>query len=124
VLIFPEGELSPAEGGFAKARTGVARLALESGAPVIPVGINLQRERIHAIQSVVNGVEDTGRWYISGRYNLTVGRPLYFSGSLEDRVHVHSVADMVMHHIIELAHESEERMNRATGAMPSPSEAL
>ena len=39
VIIFPEGVLSPVEGGCAQARTGVARLALMSGAPVVPVGI-------------------------------------------------------------------------------------
>ena len=46
VTIFPEGSISPLEGGFYPARTGVARLALSTGAPVIPVGIHLDRERI------------------------------------------------------------------------------
>lgn len=55
ILIFPEGDLSPAEGGFLPPRTGVARLALASGAPVIPVGVHLQRERIRTIRSTVNG---------------------------------------------------------------------
>ena len=32
----------PMEGGFQRSRTGVARLAIESGAPVIPVGISGQ----------------------------------------------------------------------------------
>ena len=53
MIIFPEGALSPQEGGFCQARTGVARLALESGAPVFPAGIHLQRERIRNMQSHV-----------------------------------------------------------------------
>lgn len=40
VGIFPEGQVNPdPEGGLAPGRTGVARLALGAGAPVIPVGI-------------------------------------------------------------------------------------
>ena len=117
VMIFPEGHLSPAGGGFLQARTGVARLALLSGAPVIPVGIHLLRERLHTIRSTVRGRPEYGRWYLRGPYQITVGSPLRFSGSIEDRPHVRSVADAVMHHIIELAHESENRLDAGPGAL-------
>lgn len=112
IIIFPEGDLSPEQGGFQKARTGVARLALMSGAPVVPVGIHLQRERIHTIKSTVRGRVEYGRWYLRGAYNVTCGKPLFFGGDVENRPYVRSVADNVMHHIIELAHESETRFNR------------
>jgi len=112
VLIFPEGDLSPEEGGFLQPRTGVARLALASGAPVIPVGIHLQRERICSICSTVAGEQHIGRWYIHGPYNLTIGEPLYFKGDVEDRELVRSVASTVMHNIIELARRSEIRMKQ------------
>lgn len=111
VIIFPEGALSPEEGGFQKARTGVARLAIASGAPVIPVGISLQRERIRSVKSTVNGLVTYGRWYLQGPYHLTTGRPLQFHGDVEDRPYVRSVADAIMHHIIEMARQSEMRMS-------------
>lgn len=117
IIIFPEGDLSPSEGGFLPARTGVARLALASGAPVIPVGINLQRDRIRSIRSVVRGQVEYGRWYLRGPYHVTVGRPLQFSGDVENWTHVRQVAGAVMHHIIELAHESEIRMNQTPTAL-------
>ena len=117
VMIFPEGAISPLEGGFHKPRTGVARLALMSGAPVIPVGIRLLPERIHPILSNVRGQAEYGYWYLSGPYNVTVGCPLRYSGDVEDRQHVHAVAESVMHHIIELAHESENRLNPAAGLL-------
>jgi len=117
VMIFPEGSLSPQEGGFRKARTGVARLALMSGAPVIPVGIHLLRDRINTIRSTVRGQIEYGRWYLRGPYNLTVGQPLRFTGSVEDRDHVRAVAATVMYHIIELARESKTRLNQTPGAL-------
>lgn len=112
VVIFPEGDLSPVGGGFHKARTGVARLALASGAPVIPVGIHLQTERIHTVKSTVRGKVEYGRWYLRGPYSVTVGQPLHYSGDVENRELVRSVASSVMHHIIEMARESEIRMDR------------
>ena len=111
IIIFPEGALSPDDGGFHQARTGVARLALASGAPVIPVGISLQRERIRSVKSTVNGLVTYGRWYLQGPYHLTTGRPLQFHGDVEDRPYVRSVADAIMHHIIEMARQSEMRMS-------------
>lgn len=117
VVIFPEGIISPLEGGFHEARTGVARIALESGAPVIPVGIHLERSRLRSIRSTVKGVVEYGHWYPRGPYNITTGSPLHFRGSPDDRQQVRAVADSVMHHIIELAHESKERMDRASGSL-------
>lgn len=111
VIIFPEGVLSPAEGGCAQARTGVARLALMSGAPVVPVGIHLQMDRAHVYQPNVKGQVEMSRWYFRGPYHLTVGRPMRFSGNLEDRPRVRQIADTVMQHIMELARDSERRMN-------------
>lgn len=113
VVIFPEGDLSPEDGGFLKPRIGVARLALASGAPVIPVGIHLQRERIHTVRSTVRGRVEYGRWYLRGPYNITVGQPLRYFGDVEDRALVRHVASSVMHHVIEMARESEIRMDRS-----------
>jgi 1-acyl-sn-glycerol-3-phosphate acyltransferase len=119
VMIFPEGDLSPLEGGFCPARTGIARLALASGAVVIPVGIHLERDRIRSYRSNVRGEIHYGRWYLRGPYNLTIGDPLRFQGDPEDRPLVRQVANTVMHHIIELARESEKRMNSSPTALPS-----
>jgi len=117
VMIFPEGDLSPEQGGFLRSRTGVARLALASGAPVIPVGIHLDRHRIHSIRSVVRGRVEYGRWYLRGPYSMTVGAPIHFNGDMEDRPLVRMVADYVMAQIVQLSRESKNRRDRATGAV-------
>jgi 1-acyl-sn-glycerol-3-phosphate acyltransferase len=124
IMIFPEGLISPLTGGFHKAHTGVARLALLSGAPVVPLGIHLARERIHPIRSTVRGKVEYGYWYVRGPFNITVGQPLHYSGDVGDRSHVRAVADSVMHHIIELARESENRLGPAAGALTGALEAF
>lgn len=117
VVIFPEGALSPMEGGFCKPRTGVARLALMSGAPVIPVGISIKRDRIHSIRSTVNGKEEYGQWYFTGPYKISVGKPLRFNGNVEDHQYVRGVAENIMHHIVELAFDSDSRMNQGSAPL-------
>lgn len=73
--IYPEGTRSP-DGRLHKFRTGVARLALRSGAPVVPVGIVGTRE-----------VQPPGstRWHRAprGHVQLHFGTPLDFSGRAE-----------------------------------------
>ncbi len=120
VIIFPEGALSPAEGGFCEPRTGAARLALMSGAPVIPVGIHFPLERVKDIVSVVDGKIEIGRWYINGPYNMTIGRPLIFRGNVENHAIVHQVSRAIMHHIIEMAHQSRGRMQQGPTSQPLP----
>lgn len=117
IIIFPEGALSPSEGGFQNARTGVARLAVASGVPVIPVGIHLERERIKRIKSTVQGKVEYGVWYLKGPYFMTTGEPLTFRGDVEDREHVRRTAQIIMHHIIEMAWESELRMHQTPPAL-------
>ncbi len=124
VMIFPEGDLSPENGGFQDPRTGVARLALLSGAPVIPVGIYLQRSLCRTIRSKVKGNDEYGRWYLHGPYNITVGRPLHFRGDVENRPYVRTVAESVMHHIIEMARLSELRMTQTPTPLASLPESL
>ncbi len=112
VAIFPEGAISPLAGGFHPARSGVARLALASGAPVIPVGIHLARERIRLRTTMIDGVPAVGTWYLGGPYAMTAGTPLHFTGDPENRALVAAVAERIMGRIIALAAESARRLER------------
>jgi 1-acyl-sn-glycerol-3-phosphate acyltransferase len=69
VALFPEGWVSPPEGGFNPPRTGAARLALLTGVPVVPVGIYLPRERNHVVSATINGKRTVGHWYLRGPYS-------------------------------------------------------
>jgi 1-acyl-sn-glycerol-3-phosphate acyltransferase len=120
VAIFPEGLVSPHEGGSHAPRSGVARLALKTGVPVIPVGISLLRDRSTQITSGISGKQTTAWWYLRGPYVVTVGTPIQFEGSCEDREHVKSVAQRLMESIHTLASESEQRLRRKKGWSSSP----
>jgi 1-acyl-sn-glycerol-3-phosphate acyltransferase len=112
VAIFIEGALSPVQGGFLPPRTGAARLALMSGAPVIPVGIYLRREIAMRIRSRIAGRQTESYWYLRGPYAMTVGEPMHFEGDVENREYVRHVSDRIMHEVKFLAHESERRTRR------------
>ena len=124
VAIFPEGAISPANGGVHPPRSGVARLAVSGGALVIPVGIGLDRDRIRRIETELNGKPEVITWYLHGPYSVTVGRPLTFEGDVQDRERVRAVAGHVMNDICGLARESQSRVERTqaaeVGALPAP----
>ncbi len=108
--IFPEGSLSPMHGGFQQPRTGAARLALASGVPVIPMGINLERKRLKYLGTYVDEAPALGHFYLSGPYAVTVGEPMQFEGEVEDRSLVRNISSEIMSSIIQLSEESARRI--------------
>lgn len=110
VAIFPEGDLSPRQGGSLPARSGAARLALLTGASVVPIGIYFRRERARALVSKFHGKSETGYWYLRGPYGVTIGEPMQFQGDVEDRVHVRSISEIIMQTINSLALASQKRL--------------
>ncbi|HSZ39823.1 MAG TPA: lysophospholipid acyltransferase family protein [Trebonia sp.] len=94
--IYPEGTRSP-DGRLFKGRTGVARLALESRAPVVPCAM------IDTFEFLPPG---TFRPKLSLRPGVIFGKPLEFSryyGRETDRVALRAVTDEIMQAIRELS---------------------
>jgi 1-acyl-sn-glycerol-3-phosphate acyltransferase len=110
VAIFPEGDLSPRQGGSLPPRSGAARLALLTGVPVIPIGIYFQRERARPLVSKFQGRSETGYWYLRGPYGITIGNPLQFRGDIEDRDLVRSISNTIMDAVNALAQLSQRRL--------------
>lgn len=115
VAIFPEGALSP-EGRVARPHTGVTRLALGTGAPVIPVGIALDPTRIRMVDTGIktaDGSTEIARVYAGGPYYITMGVPMRISGDINERKLVASQTQRIMRHIVRLSKMSEYRMQGA-----------
>ncbi len=110
VGIFPEGALSPVEGGVGRAKTGAVRLALAAGASIVPVGIGLEPERLRAVETTVGDKTETARYYLGGAYCVTVGEPIRLTGSVEDRDLVVRESERLMRTLGELAAQSERRV--------------
>lgn len=93
--IYPEGTRSH-DGRLYRGRTGVARIALESGAQVIPVAV-LNTDVIAPPGKVF------GRY---ARPGVRFGKPLDFSryeGMEDDRYVLRAIADEIMYEIMELS---------------------
>lgn len=119
IIIFPEGVISPVDGGLHHGHTGVARLALATGAPVIPVGIGLDPQRIQWLETEVEGRREVGAWYFQGPYAMTAGHAQRFEGSPDDREHVRRVTDCIMQQISLLAVESRARLAPSRMSIPA-----
>ncbi len=93
--IYPEGTRSP-DGRLYRGKTGVARLALESGAPVVPV-VMLNSDEIQPPGKVIPKVR---------RVRIRFGEPLDFTryaGMAGDRFIERAVTDEVMYALMELS---------------------
>lgn len=106
IAVFPEGALSPLDGSIGQARTGVVRLALMTGAPVIPVGIGLEVERIRNVNTGImtdEGVPEIARLYLNGAYVVTIGAPMMCAGNVDDHAYVRSLSQKLMERIHRLS---------------------
>jgi 1-acyl-sn-glycerol-3-phosphate acyltransferase len=92
VGIYPEGTRSP-DGRLYKGRTGIARMAIESGAPVIPVAM-FNTAEIQPTGQVVPKVR---------RVEMVFGEPIYFSGDSTDQAVLRSATNQLMEKIAELS---------------------
>ena len=93
--IYPEGTRSP-DGRLYRGKTGVARLALESGAPVIPV-VMLNADKMQPPGKVLPRLM---------RPHIRFGKPITFerySGLAGDRFVERAVTDEIMYELMELS---------------------
>jgi 1-acyl-sn-glycerol-3-phosphate acyltransferase len=93
--IYPEGTRSP-DGRLYRGKTGVARLALDSGAPVIPV-VMLNSDEIQPLGRKLPRIK---------RVRIRFGSPIDFSryaGMAGDRFIERAVTDEIMYELMELS---------------------
>jgi 1-acyl-sn-glycerol-3-phosphate acyltransferase len=93
--IYPEGTRSP-DGRLYRGKTGVARLALESGAPVIPVAM-LNADQVQPIGKLLPRLMQV---------KIKFGPPLDFSryaGMAGDRFIERAVTDEIMYELMQLS---------------------
>ncbi len=93
--IYPEGTRSP-DGRLYRGRTGVARLALEAGVPVLPVAM-IGTDKAQPAGKKIPKVM---------RIGVRIGKPLDFSryeGMEDDRFVLRAVTDEIMYELMKLS---------------------
>jgi len=93
--IYPEGTRSP-NGTMYRGRTGVARIAMDSGAPVLPVAM-IGTYEIQPPHTLIPRLKRVG---------VRIGRPLAFTryeGLQNDRFVLRSVTDEIMYELMSLS---------------------
>ena len=93
--IYPEGTRS-LDGMLHRGRTGVARIALESGAPVVPIGL-VGTDKVMAVGRKLPRIV---------KVTVRFGKPLDFSryAGMQDSLPVlRSVTDQIVYNILELS---------------------
>jgi 1-acyl-sn-glycerol-3-phosphate acyltransferase len=90
--IYPEGTRSP-DGKLYKGRTGIARMAIESGAAIVPVAM-FNTAEIQPTGQVVPKVQ---------RVEMIFGEPLYYTGDTSDLKVLRQITDEIMQKIQELS---------------------
>jgi 1-acyl-sn-glycerol-3-phosphate acyltransferase len=119
--IYPEGTRS--DGRLHRGRTGVARLALASGAPIVPCGIIGSDEVMPKAAKFPR---------IRGRIQVTIrfGKPLDFTryeGRERDRFVLRSITDELMYEIMQLSGQEyvdEYASRTATEPLPESARSL
>ncbi|MGI5129323.1 lysophospholipid acyltransferase family protein [Pseudonocardia sp. CA-107938] len=104
--IYPEGTRSP-DGKLYKGKTGVARMALEAGVPVIPVAM-IGTDKVNPIGS---------RMWRPHKVRIKIGEPLDFSryaGLAGDRFTERSMTDEIMYALMELSGQTYVDMYAAS----------
>ena len=90
--IYPEGTRSP-DGRLYKGRTGIARLAIESGAPIVPVAMS-NTDKVQPTGKIIPNLH---------RVVMIFGEPMYFEGDSTDLQYLRVVTDKIMKKIQEMS---------------------
>ena len=110
--MYPEGTRSP-DGRLYKGKTGLARLALETGVPVIPVAM---------IGTDVVNPPGSKMWRF-GRVTVRLGKPMDFSrfeGLAGNRFIERAVIDEVMYELMKLSGQEYVDIYAASLKQPTP----
>ena len=109
VCIFPEGKLTGTH-NVLHAGTGVARIAVETGVPIVPIGFYVPNRFIKIFRSRQRGKETVGGWQVGGCCYVNIGEPLRasFDEQIEKSyLYYRHFTEQLMERVINLAEQTE-----------------
>lgn len=113
VAIFPEGRLSGSK-EVRRAGAGAAILALETGAPVIPVGFFVEPQFVKEIKGHFYDRPTVGWWQFGGKCIVNIGEPWQIM--VQERTdrsyrYIRELSDRMMNTIQELVNQAAKSLN-------------
>ena len=110
VCILPEGKITNTH-SVTHSGTGVARLAVETGAPILPVGFHVPSKFIRIFRSHQRGKETVGSWQFGGTCYVNFGEP--FTAVLDGKAeqgyeYYHHFTQQIMNRVYDLAKQAEK----------------
>lgn len=115
IAIFPEGR-DVEYGMRIPAKTGAVRMSLETGAPIIPLGLFAPAASLISLQFHWRGVERHGAWQFTGKSYMRFG-PAWHPNDSSD---VHVETEELMSRIYSLVSEAERESRCAVNALLNP----
>jgi len=110
LFLFIEGDISPGKDSYLKPKTGAVRLALETGAPIIPLGFGIHHSHLKRTCSTIGNCPEPGYWYFKGPYAVTIGPSKYIKGSSSDRPYVTKESQKLLNRVAALVIHSQQRL--------------
>jgi len=120
LLIFAEGEISYSPCKLRKFRTGAVRLSMETGIPIVPIGIHVDASKIWKKKTVIKHKSLIFTWYRYGWYTVVFGTPLLFQGTTTNHARVLEYTVALRKHVISSIYTAkqvsaeDQRVNKRT----------
>jgi 1-acyl-sn-glycerol-3-phosphate acyltransferase len=113
VAIFPEGRLSGSK-EVRRAGAGAALLAIESGAPLIPVGFYVEPKFIKELKGHFHDRDTVGWWQFGGKCMVNIGEPWQLM--VQERTdrsyrYMRELSDRLMNNVQDLVNQAAKSFN-------------
>lgn len=96
IIIFPEGSISKNVSKMNKLRSGLVRLALETNANIIPIGVNIKKEGVKEFLLKLKSKRNVlAKWYLFDKYYVNIGSSIKLKGNYEDREFVKKKSEYI-----------------------------
>jgi 1-acyl-sn-glycerol-3-phosphate acyltransferase len=111
IVIFPEGKQVPADQRI-PAKTGTVRMALETGAPIIPSGLYVPPGNLVKLKFHFNGCQRSGSLQLSGKSYMRFGAAWKPANDLTNgkQINIHAETDELMNRIYRLVSEIKKEI--------------
>ena len=111
IALFPEGKQAPA-GVRIPAKTGAIRMAMETGAPIVPLGLYAPPQNLTRLSIRFQGESRCGLWQFRGKSYMRFGEVWNVSQSaaLDDPARAKALTEELMNRIYRLVADVEKEI--------------